>query len=192
MKLMQPQLRQSAKWFILVTTLALFVVISRVIYLEEEGNFHAITPGEAYRSAQMDRDELEYYIPKFGIKSVINLRGRHPKKDWWKVERDVCKRLGVRHFDIAMSASKAPSPDKIRYLLRIFHTAPRPILIHCMAGADRSGLAAAIWKMVIDKEPKSEAKRQLSIFYGHLPFGSTQALDDFFDRWSGEKAICHE
>ncbi|NIA09084.1 MAG: protein tyrosine phosphatase [Nitrospiraceae bacterium] len=182
---MQFRLRQSVKWFILITSLVLFIVIGRVIYLEEQGNFHTITQGEAYRSAQMDRDELEYYIPKFGIKSVINLRGRHPKKEWWKIEEDVCQRLGVRHFDIAMSASKAPSPAKIRLLLTIFQTAPRPVLVHCKAGSDRSGLAAAIWKVVIDKEPKSEAKKQLSIVYGHLPFGSTQALDDFFDKWNG-------
>lgn len=180
---MQFRLKQSAKWLVLITTLVLFIVIGRIIYLEEQGNFHTITPGEAYRSAQMDRDELEHYIPKFNIKSVINLRGRHPQKEWWQTEKDVCHHFGVKHFDIALSASKSPPPDKIKLLLTFFQIAPRPVLIHCKAGADRSGLAAALWKIVIDNEPKSKAKKQLSIFYGHLPFGSTQVLDDFLDRW---------
>ncbi len=186
---MRPSLKQSAKWSILLTSLVLFVVMGRVVYLEEQGNFHTITPREAYRSAQMDRDELEYYIPKFGIKSVINLRGSHPQEDWWKIEKGVCQCLGVKHFDIAMSATRSPSLDKIRRLLKIFQSAPRPVLIHCRAGADRSGLAAALWKMIIDNEPKSEAKKQLSVFYGHLPFGATQALDEFLDRWGREQLL---
>ncbi len=45
-------------------------------YLEEQGNFHPITPGEAYRSAQLDPDELEYDIRKFKIRSIINLKGK--------------------------------------------------------------------------------------------------------------------
>jgi hypothetical protein len=45
-------------------------------YLEEQGNFHPITSGEAYWSAQLDQDELEYYIRKFEIRSIINLRGQ--------------------------------------------------------------------------------------------------------------------
>ncbi|MGO9611667.1 MAG: hypothetical protein ACLPX5_01335 [Dissulfurispiraceae bacterium] len=57
-------------------------------------------------------------------------------------------------------------------------------LIHCKTGADRSGLVAAMWKTLIDKEPKDEAARQLSILYGHLSIGDTAAMDDFFEKWN--------
>ena len=57
------------------------------------------------------------------------------------------------------------------------------VLIHCKAGADRAGLAAALWKMAIDGAPKSEARRHLSIRYGHMPLGPTQALDAFLENW---------
>lgn len=58
----------------------------RVWYLEEQGNFHAITPGEAYRSAQLDRDELEHYVRQYKIRSIINLRGERTGKPWYKEE----------------------------------------------------------------------------------------------------------
>jgi predicted ATPase len=45
-------------------------------------------------------------------------------------------------------------------------------------------MAAAIWKVVVDKEPKSVAEKQLSIFYGHLPIGKTTAMDHFFQKWT--------
>ena len=161
----------------------LLLSASYFFYMEEQGNFHPITPGEAYRSAQLDRDEFEYYIKKYNIKSIVNLRGEHPDEPWYGEEIKVCAEQNVKHYDIALSSSREPSEEDIRQLIEIFHSAPRPVLIHCQAGADRSGLAAAIWKVIVDKEPKSEAEKQLSIFYGHLPIGKTTAMDRFFQNW---------
>jgi protein tyrosine/serine phosphatase len=172
----------------LIKTAAAFICFLGIIaaarfwYLEEQGNFHPITPGEAYRSAQLDQDKLEYYIRKFKIRSIINLRGKKDSKPWYIGEIATCRKFGVRHYDIRLSSKKAPSPRQIKELLKLFKIAPRPVLIHCKAGADRSGLAAALWKVVIDGAPKSVARGHLSIRYGHMPFGPTQVLDQFFDK----------
>ena len=149
------------------------------LYMEEQGNFHAITPSVAYRSAQLDRDELEYYIKKYNISSILNLRGKNPDKSWYKEEMEVSKEQNVKHYDIALSASQKPTKEDVRKLMEIFEQAPRPILIHCQGGADRSGLAAAMWKVIVDKKPKSEAGKQISILYGHIPIGynTPQKLD---------------
>ncbi len=159
------------------------IVAARLWYLEEQGNFHPITPGEAYRSAQLDKDELEYYIRKFGIRSIVNVRGKKNGESWYMEEIETCRNLGVKHYDLKLSPKKAPTPRRIQELLRLYRIAPRPVLIHCKAGADRAGLAAAIWKMVIDGAPLSEARRHLSIRYGHMPLGPTQALDTFLENW---------
>ena len=177
---------------LLIATAALFALFgaigaSRLLYLEEQGNFHAITPGEAYRSAQLDKDEFEYYIRKFGLRSVINLRGKNDGERWYQEEAAVCRRFGIQHYDLGLSADRAPSPRDLQTLIQIFHTAPRPVLIHCQGGADRSGLAAALWQVVIDGKPKSEAGKQLSLIYGHMPLGPTQAMDAFFENWGKNK-----
>ena len=178
--------RRQKKLFKTAAALICFIGIItavRLWYLEEQGNFHPITPGEAYRSAQLDQDELEYYIRKFEIRSVINLRGKNDGESWYREETATCRKLDVRHYDLGLSADKAPSSRKIEKLLRIFRIAPRPVLVHCKAGADRSGLAAALWKVVIDGAPKSVAREHLSIRYGHMPFGPTQVLDVFLENW---------
>lgn len=161
---------------------------ARYVYLEEQGNFHAISPGKAYRSAQMDRDELEHYLGKYGIKTVINLRGAHPGEPWYDEEIATCQDMGVGHIDVKMSARRKPSSETISALLQHFETAPRPVLIHCQGGADRTGLAAAIWRTAIDNSPVSEARQELSLLYGHIPYGETQAMDEFFDAWVGKQA----
>jgi undecaprenyl-diphosphatase len=152
--------------------------------MEEQGNFHPITEGEAYRSAQMDRDELEYYIEKHNIRSILNLRGKNPDAQWYIEEMQVSAECNVMHYDISLSVSREISNENVQRLIEIFKHAPRPILIHCQAGADRSGLVAAMWKVVVDKEPKSEAVKQLSILYGHLSIGKTTAMDHFFENWT--------
>lgn len=166
------------------------LVATRIWYLNEQGNFHTVTTGEAYRSAQLDRDELEHYIRKYNIRSIINLRDEHPDENWYREEILTAENLKVIHFDFGgIGTSRPPEIDSVSKLLTLFATAPRPILLHCMAGADRSGLAAAIWKVAIDGTSISEAKKQLSLRYGHMPIGPTQVLDTFFDSWSSNRDI---
>jgi protein tyrosine/serine phosphatase len=147
------------------------------------GNFQPITKGEAYRSGQINKDKLEQYLKEYRIKSVLNLRGENSGADWYEDEIAVCSRLSVRHYDLAMNSTGKPTPDVVGKLMAIFREAPRPVLIHCRSGSDRSGLVAALWKVVVDGEPKSIAEKQLSILYGHFPVGQTAVLDDFFKDW---------
>jgi protein tyrosine/serine phosphatase len=155
------------------------------------GNFRPITQGESYRAGQINGDRLEQYLKEYRIRSVLNLRGRNSGADWYEDEIAVCKRLSVRHYDLAMNSTGAPDPDVFDRLMAIFSEAPRPILIHCRSGSDRSGLAAALWKVVVDGEPKAVAVKQLSIRYGHFPFGQTSVLDDFFEDWDPASAPHH-
>ena len=188
MKFMRKKLVRAA---MMATCTMVLIIGVRFWYLEEQGNFHPITPGQAYRSAQLDGDELAHYIRKFKIHSVINLRGENADKPWYQEEIATCRQMGVSHFDIGLHSDKAPGLPKLEKLLRLFQQAPRPVLIHCKAGADRSGLAAALWKVAIDGVPARVAKRQLSIRYGHMPIGPTQVLDAFFDQWAkAQKGTC--
>ena len=167
-----------------MVALSLIAIVSVVFCEIECGNFHTITPGEAYRSAQLDADKLAYYIKKYQIKSILNLRGKDSGATWYTDELNVSSKNNVAHYDISLSAYEEPQEKDIKSLLEIFMQAPRPLLIHCKAGADRSGLVAAMWKLVVDKEPKVEAGRQLSILYGHLTVGRAKAMDDFFQKWN--------
>jgi protein tyrosine/serine phosphatase len=179
--------RRIAKAAMVLGGMLAVIAAARFWYLEEQGNFHPITPGEAYRSAQLDPDEQAYYIRKFNIRSVINLRGSNAGERWYDEEIDTSRKLGVNHYDLGLSADIKPTFLEIRSLLKLLEIAPRPVLIHCLGGADRSGLAAAIWQVAIKGLPKADARRQLSFIYGHMSFGPTQVLDQFFEQWVLQK-----
>jgi len=144
------------------------------------GNFHTVTANEAYRSKQLNKKQLDCYINKYGIKSILNLRGDEPGAKWYEDEINISSYYGVKHYDFELPAMFEPEGKDMIQIINILKTAPKPILIHCLGGADRSGLVSAIWKIVIDKEPKEKAARQLSIFYGHMPFGKARAMDKWF------------
>ena len=67
-----------------------------------------------------------------------------------------------------MSAGRLPHREDLLKLLDIFETAPRPILIHCHGGADRTGEASAIYKLEYMAKTKKQALRQLTLWYMHL------------------------
>ncbi len=163
---------------------AVLVLAAYIITVNLQGNFHTITPGEAFRSGQPDGARLAQYVDRYKIRSVLNLRGSHAGESWYEDEVAASARLNLAHYDVSLSATHELTDAEVRQLMEIFNTAPRPILIHCQAGADRSGLVAAMWKVVVDKMPKSEAKKQLSLKYGHIALGEKRAMDSFFEKWN--------
>ena len=54
--------------------------------------------------------------------------------------------------------------------------------IHCRIGADRTGLACALFELVVRRRPADLARRQLSWRYGHVPWldGRSHAMDQAF------------
>lgn len=163
--------------------IAALAVGGYVLMVTQGDNFHAVTEGEAYRSAQLDSERLAYYVREYGIKSVVNLRDAHPGEAWYEEEVAACRALGIEHYDVRLRASARPKDQQIALLLQAFEEAPRPVLIHCKGGADRTGLAAAMWKIVVNRKSKDEARAQLSLVYGHLPLGKATMMDRYFDEW---------
>ncbi|MBF0343662.1 MAG: dual specificity protein phosphatase family protein [Nitrospirae bacterium] len=181
--LRQPGQRKNRVILFTDVTLLYILLWSYAGYAIASGNFHTITPGEAYRSAQLNRSQLHYYTDKYKIKSILNLRGKNSQNQWYVDEVRFSAEHNITHYDVALSATREPTPEETVKILDIFQHAPRPILIHCKAGADRSGLVSAMWKVVVDNESKNVADNQLSILYGHVTVGGTIAMDRYFHSW---------
>ena len=152
------------------------------LFLQLTGNIHTVEPNELYRSAQLDGDDLARVLNEYKIKSVINLRGDNPGDAWYDEELRVTKEYGVQHFDVGIGATSEPEPKVMRRLIGLLRNAPRPLLVHCYSGADRSGLAAALYEFLVTGESPRTAAKQLSFWYGHFPWlGSrTIAMDQAY------------
>ena len=132
------------------------------------GNVHEVVPGALWRAAQPDAATLARLRDEAGIRTVINLRGAHPGSDWYDAEIAASRDLGLAHLDFAMSATKPLPPERVAELVALMQSAERPLLIHCRGGADRSGLASALFVAAVAEGGHDAAERQLSILYGHI------------------------
>jgi len=161
-------------------------------FLRLSGNFHTVIPGELYRSAQPSAAQLKDYVARYGIRTIINLRGASQDEAWYRDEIATAEALGVNHVDFAMSASTIVTADAVDRLTEVMRTAAKPILIHCKAGADRSGIASAIYSYAIAGKDEDTAERQLSVYFGHIgiPYlSATYAMDDSWERLEERKGI---
>lgn len=176
--------------------LALFLGVGVAIaggwagYLRLSGNFHAVEEGVLYRSAQLSFAQFERNIRANGIRTIVNLRGENAGEAWYRDELRAASATNVDHVDFRLSANHEVSDEDLERLSGLFREAAKPILVHCEGGADRSGLASALFELVIAKRPASTAGEQLSFRYGHFPWlGSrTIAMDTSFERLAARES----
>jgi len=146
------------------------------------GNFRVVSEGHAYRCGQLDPEILELTIAQHKIRTVVNLRGGKPGDEFHDFEVEEAGEAGAVVIDIPLSATHLPPPKQVSNLVHLFATDQGPFLIHCKGGADRSGLASAIYRIVRDGIDVDSAEReQLTWRYGHLSFGEAKPMDEFFE-----------
>ena len=130
-------------------------------------NFHTVIAGGVYRSAQPLGEDIRRWTAQYGLKTVINLRGGETDERV-KGEVAAARELKLDYYDIHLSNTKLPTAEDLRELARVLETAPRPMLIHCKAGADRTGVAAVMARMALAGDDYQAASKQCSVYYLHI------------------------
>lgn len=158
--------------------------------IQRHGNLHAVEVGVFYRSAQLNSHELQRVLSDQKIKTVLNLRGPNAGKGWYDEELRTVRAAGVAHIDVPMSAYQDLSYRQMQDLVQVIQRAPKPLLVHCESGADRSGLAAALFR-VSQGQGLPRAQQELSVRYGHFPWlvPRSAAMDRNLARFASERAL---
>ena len=130
-----------------------------------------------------------------GLRAIVNLRGPNPHVEWYQEERSLAQDLGVDHYDLPMSAGLPPTSGELKALVEILHTCKKPVLLHCESGAERTGLACAIYLLAEEEVSFEEVGSQMSLRFGVLPWksGSTRCRRflDLYRDWLTEQALEH-
>ena len=130
-------------------------------------NFHEVVPGEVYRSAQPGPEQLRQWMQRYGIRTVVNLRS-DVDRDAVREEIKAAEKLGLKYVSVSLWKLHLPTRDKMRELIDAIEAAERPMLLHCRAGADRSGVAGVMADMAIGGANYDSARKQLSMRYLHF------------------------
>lgn len=144
-------------------------------------NFHWVEPGEVARAAQAYAGFLKPFLTARGIRAVVNLRGPNPDFRWWRYETRVCAEAGIVHRDVKLNSRQLPTQAMLADLLAAFDTVPRPFVLKCSGGQDRTSFAAALYVLAAKGwMAMPEAKAQFARWpYLHLPHKNQRWLKLF-------------
>ena len=119
-----------------------------------------------YRSPQPTEDGFKALVMRKGLRTAVSLRASHS-------DDALTQGLGLRLFDFKMHAWHIEREDVVGALRALrSETRTGPTLLHCTLGADRTGLVAALYRMIYQGWSKEDALEEME----HGGFG-------FHDIW---------
>lgn len=155
--------------------------IFRILYL----NRHRISQ-DAWRAAQPSPKDIRRFARE-GVRTIVNLRGPRDCSSY-ALEHEACVKRGIKLVNYQVRSRAAPTVAEIRGAKALFDVIEYPVVLHCKSGADRAGLMSALFVHFREGRPIEEAKRQLSLRFGHISQAETGVLDYFFERYLADNA----
>jgi protein tyrosine/serine phosphatase len=137
---------------------------------------------QIWRMAQPSPRDIARYVRKYGVKTIINLRGGR-SHGAWQLEQDAAERHGLTIVDLVLRSREAPDKETLLALPALFKALDMPALVHCKSGADRAGLFGALYLLIAEGASAREALKQLSLSKGHFRFAKTGILDAFIEEY---------
>lgn len=153
----------------------------RLVYL----NDHEVG-AEGRRSAQ----PAPHHIRRFardGVRTVVSLRGGREFGSY-PLEKEACAAAGIAFEELTLRSREAPSRETIEDVAALLDRIAYPAVFHCKSGADRAGLMSALYLLLREGATAVEAKRQLSLRYGHVRQAKTGILDAFVEAFEDAEA----
>lgn len=114
-------------------------------------NLHQVS-SELYRSGQPNGKGM-VQLESMGIHSILNLREKIDDKQ-------EIKNTNLQQIRIPIKTSKITYSDMVN-ALKAFHSAKKPVLIHCRRGSDRTGCFVACYRIVFQEWTKEKALEEL-------------------------------
>ncbi len=134
--------------------------------------FAVVETDAIYRSGQIHRRIIQSTLVKHQIEVVVDLSLDDPADIHETAERQAVQELGIDKHDIGGVGGEGVGDiqayaDAIEAITEARRQDKR-VLVHCMAGAQRTGGVIALYRVLVQTRPAEDAYREL-IQGGHRP-----------------------
>lgn len=151
----------------LLLAIILFFSGKQIYDMNINHNFETITEGKVYKSGVIPPDEIESYVTKYHIKSIVDLRfpGTTDLKNNPEIPAEltaeltaVAKIKGVNYFN--NGSDQVPKQENLDRFFKIMDNKENyPVLIHCYHGIGRAEMYSALYRIEYENFT-NEAARQ--------------------------------
>jgi len=145
--------------------------------------FGVVEPGKIYRSGQVSSHLIEPVLRENKIEKVIALNGSDLQKPYLKAEVETARKLHIDHQVLHLigdgTGDVEDYAEAVAEIMRC-EKEGKPVLVHCAAGAQRTGGVVAAYRMLVQKKSPEEAYQEL-LLYDWKPH-KDQALLDYLNQ----------
>jgi protein tyrosine phosphatase (PTP) superfamily phosphohydrolase (DUF442 family) len=108
-----------------------------------------------YRSEQLQDKDIAL-LQELGVKTVLNLRSFHS-------DDDLLKGTGIESVRVPIN-TWAINDNNVTAALKALRAAQKegPVILHCLHGADRTGLVTAMYRVLYQNSSKEVALKELT------------------------------
>lgn len=152
----------------LVVLVVVLVFVGKYVYdMNINHNFETITEGKVYKSGVIPPNEIESYVKKYHIKSVVDLRFpgtadlvNNPEvpQELTAEKEAIAKIKGVNYFN--NGSDQVPKQENLDRFFKIMdNPANYPVLIHCYHGVGRAEMYSALYRIEYEKWSNEQARQ---------------------------------
>lgn len=180
----------------LLVLLIVVVGVGKYVYdIHINHNFETITEGKVYKSGVIPPDEIESYVKKHNIKSIVDLRMPgtndlvlNPEQPGeLQQEREaVAKIKGVNYY--SNPSDQVPTQEKVDSFLKIMDNPDNyPVLIHCYHGTGRAEMYSALYRIEYENMDRDEARERTRFLTKWSSFDLGKPKGDYLHSYQSRK-----
>lgn len=144
------------------------IFVGKYVYdMNINHNFETITEGKVYKSGVIPPDEIESYVKKYNIKSIVDLRMPgtndlvlNPEQpgELQAEKTAIAKIGGVNYF--SNPSDQVPNEKNLAVFTKIMDNKDNyPILIHCYHGTGRAEMYSALYRIEYEGFTNEDARQ---------------------------------
>lgn len=184
---------------ILFSILAVVLIfVGKYVYdMNINHNFETITEGKVYKSGVIPPNEIESYVKKYHIKSIVDLRFpgtadlvNNPEvpKELTAEQQAVAKIQGVNYFN--NGSDQVPKQENLDRFFKIMdNKANYPVLIHCYHGVGRAEMYSALYRIEYEGWSNEEARKGVRAIIKWSSFDDGTPKGEYLKAYKARKEL---
>ena len=154
---------------IVVIVVGVIYGIKKTRYQFIARNFGVVEAGEIYRSGRLTPRMFRKVVGENNIRTVLDLGAYVPGSPEDLREQQLAEELGAERYRFYLDGDGTGNPNYYVQALRLMSDPEaQPILIHCAAGAQRTGVIVLLYRHIIQGQDLAHAYPE-SFQYKHKP-----------------------
>ncbi|ESU25138.1 hypothetical protein FEDK69T_01050 [Flavobacterium enshiense DK69] len=180
----------------LLVLLIVLAGVGKYVYdMNINHNFETITEGKVYKSGVIPPDEIEEYVNKYHIKSIVDLRFPGTGDDVNNpeipaeliAEREAIAKIpGVNYFN--NGSDQVPQQHNLDTFFKIMDDQKNyPVLIHCYHGVGRAEMYSALYRIEYEGMDRDEARTSTRFLTKWSSFDLGKPKGDYLHSYKSRK-----